>query len=119
MTTDILVLNAAAASLVAGLWALAVPGLLFGAFLLGRWAAWRWFRENGAALADRLTAEENTRLAARLAEREVEVERLGAEVARRDERLRELVAVIRGAQLTSAHQTDILFTAINGRHSDE
>lgn len=96
--TDLLVLNTWTMTLVGVGAFVAFPLSVVGSFLLGRWAAHRWFIANGAELAESNTRERYKDAIASNAEKNREIERLRGVIAERESRIRALVAVTRGAQ---------------------
>lgn len=113
--TDILVVNAELAALVFSLMAFIVPTLMWLTFMVGRWSAWKWYERNAHELADAETCEKYKRVVAHNAELQRAVEVGHAMLDGREARIKELVAVIRGAHLQQAKSSDMLIAAANGR----
>lgn len=115
--TDILVVNAELAALIGSLAAIIVPTLMWLAFMVGRWSAWRWYQRNAHEFAESETREKYNQVLAHNAELQRAIQVGHAMVDAREARIKELVSVIRGAHLQQAQSTDMLFAAANGREA--
>lgn len=109
--TEILVLNYAQAALVASIAVFVVPALMFGAFMIGRWAAWRWYERNAHEFAEAETRDRWTDAIGQLAEKDRHIEVLNAMLDGREARINEIVGIIRAAQVQGVKQTELLTLA--------
>jgi len=111
--TDILVLNQAQALLVANLAMIVVPVIMFFAFMIGRWSAWKWYERNAHEFAEAETRDKWVAAVNRSAEKDQEIEGLNTMLDGRETRIKELVAIVRAAQVQGVKQTEML-TMITG-----
>src|SRR6056297_1070053 len=108
--TDLIVLNQAA---VAGFFAMCVivfPAIMFGTYIIGRWSAWRRLVKEASMYADKVIAEQNTKLSVDLANRKAECRRLLELVENQRRRIESMQAIIKAARMQGSKATDILTT---------